>query len=132
MMLYPEVQRKAQEEIDRVIGNDRLPGFEDRQDLPYIDSIVKEVLRWHPLSPMDFQHTSTEDDIYEGYFIPKDAWIIANIWSVVLDSFPRCHPHILRVGGSLTIPKRTMIRWSSSQSVSSASTVETQKWTLTT
>ena len=80
MLLYPEVQRKAQAEIDQVIGNDRLPGYEDRQNLPYIDALVKEVLRWHPIAPMNLPHTSTEDDIYEGYFIPKGALLIAGIW----------------------------------------------------
>ena len=82
MTLFPEVQRKAQDEIDRVVGNDRLPGFEDRDQLPYVDAIVKEVLRWHPIGPMGLPHTSTEDDTYEGYFIPKGALLMANIWFV--------------------------------------------------
>jgi cytochrome P450 len=46
MILHPEVQQKAQEEIDQIVGKDRLPEFSDRQSLPYIDAIVKEVLRW--------------------------------------------------------------------------------------
>lgn len=82
MTVYPEVQRKAQEEIDRVIGSERLPGFEDRENLPYIDAIVKEILRWNPVGPMGLPHMTTEDDIYEGYLIPKGAVILANIWSV--------------------------------------------------
>ena len=45
MTLYPEAQRKGQEEIDRVVGNDRLPDFEDRENLPYVDAIYKECLR---------------------------------------------------------------------------------------
>lgn len=52
MTLYPEVQVKAQQEIDRVIGRDRLPTFEDRDRLPYIDAIVKEVLRWGVVAPL--------------------------------------------------------------------------------
>ena len=51
MMLYPEVQRKAQAEIDRVIGNDRLPTLADRANLPYVDAVAKEVLRWRPAAP---------------------------------------------------------------------------------
>ena len=82
MTLFPEVQRKAQEEIDRVIGTDRLPTFEDREDLPYVDAVVKEVLRWHPVAPMGVPHVSTEDDIYEGHFIPAGAIIMPNIWFV--------------------------------------------------
>lgn len=46
MLKYPEVQRKAQEEIDRVVGTDRLPNIEDRANLPYIDAVMSEALRW--------------------------------------------------------------------------------------
>jgi cytochrome P450 len=90
MSIYPEVQRKAQDEIDRVIGGGRLPNFEDRQNLPYIDAIVKEILRWNPVGPMGLPHMTTEDDIYEGYLIPKGAVIMPNIWytSSPLLAFP--------------------------------------------
>lgn len=46
MLAYPEVQRKAQEEIDRVVGNGRLPTLEDRKNLPYVDAVVNEAFRW--------------------------------------------------------------------------------------
>jgi cytochrome P450 len=52
MLVYPEVQAKAQAEIDRVIGKDRLPEHEDRKDLPYVDAVVNECLRWLPVVPM--------------------------------------------------------------------------------
>jgi cytochrome P450 len=52
MTLYPEVQRKAQAEIDRVIGNSRLPDYSDQYELPYVDAVLKEVLRWHPVTPL--------------------------------------------------------------------------------
>lgn len=52
MSLYPDVQKKAQDEIDSVIGNDRLPRFEDRDNLPYVDALVKEVFRFHPVAPL--------------------------------------------------------------------------------
>ena len=52
MMIHPEFQRKAQAEIDRVIGNDRFPTFADQADLPYVGAITKEVLRWNPVGPM--------------------------------------------------------------------------------
>ncbi|OKL57715.1 hypothetical protein UA08_06907 [Talaromyces atroroseus] len=80
MTLFPEVQRKAQEEIDRVVGTGRLPEIADRPSLPYIDAMVKEVLRWHPVTPMGLPHMSTEDDICEGYFIPKGSYIMPNVW----------------------------------------------------
>ena len=52
MVLYPEIQRKAQAEIDMVVGNDRFPGLADQDKLPYVDAVVKEVLRWKPVGPM--------------------------------------------------------------------------------
>lgn len=82
MMLYPEVQRKAREEIDRVVGDGRLPNVKDRDSLPYVEAVLKEVFRWHPIAPMGLPHEITEDDIYQGYLIPKGAIIIPNIWCV--------------------------------------------------
>lgn len=52
MTLYPEVQRKAQAEIDAVVGNDRLPEFADRVHLPYINAVALEALRWHTGRPI--------------------------------------------------------------------------------
>ena len=52
MALYPKVQKKAQEEIDSVIGPNRLPNFEDRPFLPYINAVVKESMRWHVPAPL--------------------------------------------------------------------------------
>lgn len=52
MTLHPDVQRKAQDEIDRVVGPDRLPTFEDRDSLPYLDCVLKETLRCFPPGPL--------------------------------------------------------------------------------
>jgi cytochrome P450 len=52
MTLYPDVQRKAQAEIDQMVGNSRLPNFSDEGVLPYVQAIVKEALRWHPVAPL--------------------------------------------------------------------------------
>jgi cytochrome P450 len=52
MLLYPDTQQKAQNELDTVIGRDRFPTFEDRPSLPFIDAICKEVLRWRPITPL--------------------------------------------------------------------------------
>lgn len=80
MILFPEVQRTAQEEIDRVIGNDRLPRFEDRDKLPYIEGVVKEAFRWSPVGSLAFPHVMSENTTYSGYLIPKGAAIIPSAW----------------------------------------------------
>jgi cytochrome P450 len=56
MMLYPEVQKRAQAEIDDVVGQDRFPTFEDRDKLPYIAAIIQEVGRWAPVAPQGQTH----------------------------------------------------------------------------
>jgi hypothetical protein len=60
MTLYPEVQRKAQAEIDQVIGNDRLPVHSDEDTLPYLQAVLKEVLRWHPVTPLSASLSSSQ------------------------------------------------------------------------
>jgi len=87
---YPEVHRRAQKELDSVIGRDRLPTFEDRPRLPYIDALCKEVLRWRMVVPLGFPHAPSQDGVYEGFFIPKGATIIANAWGVLHD--PELYP----------------------------------------
>ena len=89
MMLHSEVQRKAQEQIDKVIGHDRLPQFSDKKDLPYIDCILWEVLRWKPIVPLSIAHYTVKQDIYEGYLIPKGTTVFPNVWSVFL--YLHCH-----------------------------------------
>ncbi|KAG0706763.1 cytochrome P450, partial [Suillus ampliporus] len=71
MVLNPEVQVKAQAEIDQVVGKDRLPDFNDRPALPYVEAILRETLRWHPALPFGFPSTTTTSDVYKGYLIPK-------------------------------------------------------------
>ena len=58
MILYPEVQRKAQAEIDQVVGSSRLPDYSDRDALPYVLAVLKEVLRWHPVAPLSVFYMS--------------------------------------------------------------------------
>jgi cytochrome P450 len=51
-LLRPDIQKKAQDELDLVIGRERLPTFEDRPMLPFIDAVCRETLRWHPVTPL--------------------------------------------------------------------------------
>ena len=68
---HPEVQRRAQREIDLLTGKSRLPNFNDRPFLPYIEAIYLEVLRHTPPFPLGVAHATTEENTYEGYLIPK-------------------------------------------------------------
>ncbi|KAL4953791.1 cytochrome P450 [Aspergillus filifer] len=85
MTLYPDVQKTAQAEIDTIIGRLRLPTTDDREKLPYINALVKEALRWHPVIPMGIPHRAMADDICSGYRIPKDSVILANLWAFTHD-----------------------------------------------
>ncbi|KAI0057801.1 cytochrome P450 [Artomyces pyxidatus] len=86
LALYPDVQRKAQAEIDAVTGGRRLPAFEDRSRLPYVEALCKEVLRWRIVSPAGMPHMVVQDDVHERYFIPKGATVISNIWAILHDA----------------------------------------------
>jgi len=90
MALHPDVQQKAQEELDRVVGSSRLPNLSDKDNLPYIECIFKEVLRWNIMTPLAAPHSATSDDEYEGYHIPKGAIIIPNCWALSND--PEMYP----------------------------------------
>ncbi|KAF7346449.1 O-methylsterigmatocystin oxidoreductase [Mycena sanguinolenta] len=71
MALNPEVVQKAQNELDTVVGQGGLPGFEHRIVLPYCEAVFREVFRWRPIAPLAMAHATSEDDVYEGYYIPK-------------------------------------------------------------
>jgi cytochrome P450 len=96
MALFPDVQDKAQEELDRVVGRQRLPAGSDIQSLPYITAVITEVLRWRPVAPLGrffsspigfvfipfsgLPHRSTVEDEYQGYRIPKGTLFMVNVW----------------------------------------------------
>lgn len=85
LALYPEVQKKAQAEIDAVIGTNRLPDFGDRHSLPYINAVIKESMRWHLVTPLAIPHMATHNDEYDGYYIPKGTVMLGNAWSILHD-----------------------------------------------
>ncbi|KAH7320412.1 cytochrome P450 [Rhizoctonia solani] len=72
MAMHPDIQAKAQAEIDSVIGT-RLPELADQDSLPYVQCIVKEAMRWKITLPLALPHACTQDDTYKGYHIPKGA-----------------------------------------------------------
>src|SRR5579871_1065815 len=74
---------KAQAELDRVVGRNRSPTWSDEENLPYIRAVVKEAFRWRPVAVLGgTPHANTEDDYYNGYFIPKGSTILGNLWAV--------------------------------------------------
>ncbi|KAJ8086010.1 hypothetical protein PM082_004829 [Marasmius tenuissimus] len=85
MLAHPEVQDKCQQELDTVVGRQRMPKFSDLEDLPYIRATAREVLRWRTPAPIGVPHRSTEDDWYGGYYIPKGTLVISNIWAMNRD-----------------------------------------------
>ena len=85
MMAHPEIQQCAQDQLDVVVGRFRPPTFSDAPNLPYIQAIVKETLRWRPSVPLGIPHSTTEDNWYEGMFIPKGTICFANLWQCNLD-----------------------------------------------
>ncbi|OTA04134.1 Cytochrome P450 CYP2 subfamily [Trichoderma parareesei] len=84
-LLYPEVVAGAHKELDRVVGSDRMPDFSDEPNLPYIRGIAKETLRWRASTKIGTCHSTTQDDWYKGFFIPKGAVIVLNWWAIHMD-----------------------------------------------
>lgn len=66
MVLFPDVQKRIQAELDAVVGRKRLPTFEDRASLPYLEATIKESLRFHPPTPLGIAHRLVEDDVVQG------------------------------------------------------------------
>ncbi|UQC74937.1 cytochrome P450 [Colletotrichum lupini] len=85
MLTYPHVFGKAQAMIDEVVGHNRLPAFEDREKLPYVDAMIEEVMRWRPILPAGLDHAAVEEDEYKGYRIPAGATIIHSQWAITRD-----------------------------------------------
>ncbi|KAH9970770.1 cytochrome P450 [Russula compacta] len=86
MVLHPDIARKAQQELDVVTGQDRLPTFEDRPRLPFVDAVCTEVLRWQAVTPLGVPHAATEDDVYNDFLIPKGSIVVPNSWAILHDA----------------------------------------------
>jgi cytochrome P450 len=80
MTVFPDAQRTAQEEIDRVIGMDRLPTAADRENLPYVNAVVEEAQRWHPIAPMGLAHAVDSEDTVNDFRILKGALLVPVVW----------------------------------------------------
>ncbi|KAJ5133076.1 hypothetical protein N7448_001895 [Penicillium atrosanguineum] len=92
MINFPEVQKKAQEEIDRVIGPNTLPTMADEPSLQYIRGVVKESLRFLPSSILGIvPHATTNEDTYKGYTFPEKTGMMINVWA--LNNDPERYPN---------------------------------------
>ncbi|KAL4242020.1 cytochrome P450 family protein [Abortiporus biennis] len=102
----PDIQRKAQAELDAHLGLSRLIDDSDYNALPYIRAIALEVMRFRPAAPLGVPHRVMEDDEYNGYFIPKGSIVFSNIWAALHDpiDYPdpeTFHPERFLKGGKL-------------------------------
>lgn len=96
LVMFPEVVKRAQEEIDQAVGSDRLPNFEDRINLPYVDGIIKEAWRWNPVGPMGLAHKSEEDIVYGEYLIPSGSILLPSLWWFLNDPKDYPEPRIFK------------------------------------
>ncbi|KAJ7741432.1 cytochrome P450, partial [Mycena maculata] len=101
MCLYPDVQTKAQAEIDRVISG-RLPNFSDEESLPYVTALIREAGRWHPVVPLAFPHMLSADDTYEKYHLKAGSIVFPNAWAISHDPAVYPDPHIFKPERFLT------------------------------
>ncbi|KAH6911588.1 cytochrome P450 98A3 [Coprinopsis sp. MPI-PUGE-AT-0042] len=85
LAMYPRVQEKCQEELDRVVGLLQLPKPSDMASLPYFQALVKELNRWHTVAPLGLPHIVKDDNVYNGYFIPKGTAVFGNAWALMHD-----------------------------------------------
>ncbi|XP_071452965.1 cytochrome P450 2D14-like [Hetaerina americana] len=106
MILYPEVQKKVQQELDEIIGKDRLPRLEDRTRLPYTEATILEVYRLSSIAPTSLPHkpvTNEDYIIFRGYHIPKNAVVVFNFHG--LHSDPKLWESPMRL-----IPERFLLK----------------------
>ncbi|THH27824.1 hypothetical protein EUX98_g6368 [Antrodiella citrinella] len=96
MAMFPEVQKKAQAELDLVVGPYRLPEYDDVDNIPYIRAIFLETMRWLPVVPFGIPHRVTADDIYEGHHIPKGTNLIPNVWAMLRNSEDYPEPELFK------------------------------------
>ena len=99
MVLFPDLQVRAQEELDSITGGQRLPTMDDSKSMPYLNALILDVLRWNCVAPtglhiyaqgisvrqlriniIAFPHLSISDDEYLGYHVPVGTLVYGNVW----------------------------------------------------
>lgn len=94
LMAAPNVVKKAQDEIARVVGDERSPTWKDEENLPYIRAIVKEILRVRPVASVGSPHYTDGDIIYKDYLIPKNTVVTIFQYGIHADEHRWEHPGI--------------------------------------
>ncbi|KAJ7618065.1 cytochrome P450 [Roridomyces roridus] len=102
LVAYPQAQKHAQEEIDGVVGQDRLPTLEDLQNLPYIRAIILETHRFRPVTPLLLPHATTAPETYKNYSIPAGSTIFVNYCGI-------SHDPMLYDGPEVFCPNRYLL-----------------------
>ncbi|KAF7328682.1 putative cytochrome P450 [Mycena sanguinolenta] len=82
---YPDAQRKAHEEIDRVVGEHRMPTLDSLEEMPYIRAMIQETHRFRPIAPLMAPHCTVALEEYKGFVIPKGTTIYVNAWGIFHD-----------------------------------------------
>ncbi|RLN35357.1 hypothetical protein C2845_PM03G20360 [Panicum miliaceum] len=85
LLRHPDAMAAATDELDRVVGRRRWVTERDLPDLPYIDAVVKETLRLHPVGPLLVPHHAREDTVVAGYDVPAGARVLVNAWAIARD-----------------------------------------------
>ncbi|EER95892.2 flavonoid 3'-monooxygenase [Sorghum bicolor] len=85
LLRHPEAMAAATAELDRVVGSGRWVEERDLPELPYIDAVVKETLRLHPVGPLLVPHHAREDTVVAGYDVPAGARVLVNAWAIARD-----------------------------------------------
>ncbi|XP_067866204.1 cytochrome P450 2D17-like [Heterodontus francisci] len=98
MMLHPHLQSKVHEEIDRVVGKERKPMLEDREEMPYTNAVIHEIQRFGNIVPISLPHQTYRDTEVMGYTIPKGTMIIPNLSSTLFDENIWSTPHQFNPG----------------------------------
>ena len=85
LMKHPAVMKKLQQELESVVGLDQMVEESHLDKLEYLDCVVKEALRLHPVGPLLIPHQSVEDSEVGGFHVPKKARVIVNVWAIGRD-----------------------------------------------